>query len=101
MGALFSVGIWTVKPGREEEFVAAWSEFADWTRREISPTAVGTLLRDRETPNRFVSFGPWESLEQMEEWRSHPGFQERVGSVRELLEAFEPGTFERAAGGGD
>jgi heme-degrading monooxygenase HmoA len=99
MGQVYSVGLWTVKPGREDEFVAAWSEFAEWTRREISPTAVGTLLRDRETANRFVSFGPWESEEQMEAWRAHPGFGEQVAGIRELLENFSPGTFEQVAGG--
>lgn len=26
----FSVGIWLVKPGREEDFIAAWGNFAKW-----------------------------------------------------------------------
>jgi heme-degrading monooxygenase HmoA len=97
----YTSGTWTVKPGREEEFIAAWQELADWTWREIPGTGWAKLLRDRESPNRFVSFGPWESLEAIESWRGHDGFGERVGPLRELLEAFEPRTLEQVAGVGD
>ena len=60
MARVFTHGTWIVKPGREEEFVEAWCEFADWTRMQI-PGARGTLLRDREERNRFHGFGPWPS----------------------------------------
>ena len=49
---------WTVIPGRESEFVRAWGELGDWTVKAF-PGAHGTLLRDTERPNVFVSFGPW------------------------------------------
>jgi hypothetical protein len=42
----------------------------------------------------FVSFGPWESLEAIETWRSLDGWKERVERVRELLVSFEPSTLE-------
>jgi hypothetical protein len=40
---------------------------------------VATLLRDREQPHRFISFGPWDSLEQIAQWRSSVTFKEGVG----------------------
>jgi hypothetical protein len=49
--------------------VALWRELAHWTLTRF-PNAQGTLLRDRERPNHFVSFGPWENLEVIQEWRS-------------------------------
>ena len=98
MGQLYTHGIWLAKPGREEEFMAAWAEFAEWTEREVSPTAAGKLLRDTGTPNRFVSFGPWDSLAQIEDWRARDGWKERVARLRELLDGFEPSTLELVAG---
>ena len=98
MGQLYTHGIWTAKPGREEEFVGAWSEFAEWTEREVSANATGQLLRDTSAPNRFISFGPWESLEQIENWRAREGWKKRVATLRELLDGFEPTTLEQVAG---
>jgi quinol monooxygenase YgiN len=95
MGDLYTHGVWIAKPGREDEFVAAWSELAEWTERDVAPAAIGTLLRDLTTPNRFISFGPWESMEQIEDWRGRHGWKTRVARLRELLDAFEPSTLEQ------
>lgn len=92
--SMYTVGVWIIKPGREDEFAARWREMADWTQREIAPGAQGTLLRDRDRPNRFVSFGPWPSLEAIEAWRADPGFADRVGRMRDLLEDFSPMTLD-------
>lgn len=92
--AVYTVGIWTTKPGQEEAFARRWREMAAWTAREVNPGAVGTLLRDRGQANRFISFGPWPSLADIEAWRAHPGFGERVGGMRDLLEGFEAMTLD-------
>jgi heme-degrading monooxygenase HmoA len=97
MPQLFTHGRWVVKPGREEDFVAAWRDFAEWTLANVEGSLRGWLLRDREQRNRFFSFGPWESLEAIEAWRASAGFQERVGGFQELLESFEPYTLDLAA----
>lgn len=100
MSDLFTSGTWLVIQGREEEFVAAWAELAEWTHDEIAGADWATLVQDTERPNRFLSFGPWDSVEAISAWRASPGFQERVGRIRELLETFEPGVFRRRAGVG-
>jgi heme-degrading monooxygenase HmoA len=87
------MGVWRVKPGRDEDFVNAWDELARWTV-ESGFDSTGTLLRDRSQPGRFVSFGPWPSVEAVEEWRASPGFAERLGALRNTLEGFEPGTYD-------
>ena len=96
---VYTAGIWTVKARREEEFVALWRELAGWTLGSF-PVAHGTLLRSRDEPGRFLSFGPWESVEQIEAWRGAPEWQELVGRMRELLDGFEPGTYDVAATAG-
>jgi hypothetical protein len=44
MGQPYTHGVWKVKPSREEEFVAAWTELAEWTAREVpgSRWAIGS-----------------------------------------------------------
>lgn len=86
-----------MKRGREDDFVRAWQELADRTKSDF-PAEVATLLRDRDQPNVFISFGPWESLEQIEQWRDSETFKQGVGKVRELLDDFAPHTMDLAAG---
>lgn len=92
---VFALGIWTVKEGHEENFVRAWRDFARRTQEDF-PDATATLLRDRDQPNRFVSFGPWDSLDQIERWRSSQTFQNGVGTIRDLLESFAASTLDVA-----
>lgn len=93
---LFSQGSWIVKLGREREFVEAWTEFAEWSKAELGMTR-GTLLRDLDQPTRFISFGGWKNVEEIQRWRALPGFQERVGRIRSLLDSFEAHTMQLAA----
>jgi heme-degrading monooxygenase HmoA len=90
---VYTLAVWTVRPGREDEFVTLWRELGDWTLNTFTE-ATGTLLRDRDAPNRFVSFGPWDSLDTIERWRSSPEWQDVAGRIRNLLESFEPGTYD-------
>jgi heme-degrading monooxygenase HmoA len=64
---------------------------------EVPGSTWGKLLRDSSTPNRFVSFGPWESGDAIAAWRALPGWEERVERLRELLDGFEPSTLELVA----
>jgi heme-degrading monooxygenase HmoA len=96
--SVYTMGIWLVKPGREDDFVAAWQEMADWTMREVDGAqAGGTLLRDRDHRSRFVSFGPWPDDQTVAAWRGSPGFQERVSRIRNFLEEFNPATLDPVA----
>jgi hypothetical protein len=38
MSVPYMHGIWQVKPGRADDFVAAWTEFADWTVQHADGT---------------------------------------------------------------
>ena len=97
MSTPFTQGVWVVKPGRADDFVAAWIEFAEWTSANVSGPGRGQLLRDTANADRFVSIGPWESMEAIERWRSEPGWRERVTKIREMLVSFEAATLELVA----
>ena len=55
MGTPFTHTTWQVKPGREEEFVERWREWAQWSHRQ-GLGARARLLRDVERPGTFVSW---------------------------------------------
>ena len=97
MAELFTTGSWRVMNGKDQEFVDAWRELAEWTSSNVDGAAWAKLLQDRDDPRHFVSFGPWRSMEAIEAWRGSEGFQQRVGRLRELLESFEPITAEVVA----
>jgi heme-degrading monooxygenase HmoA len=93
MPPIWTHGVWTVKAGREDEFVAAWQEMAQAGLDEFAAVAPPQLLRDRERPRLFVSFGPWDSVETIDRFRAAMG--PRFEAIeRELLESFEATTLD-------
>ena len=89
---LYTHGVWVVRTGCEEEFVARWRDLARWTAANVPGAGTARLLQDLDHPGRFISVGPWESREAVASWRSLLGFQERLGRLRELLETFTSST---------
>jgi len=87
---------WVVKEGREDEFVERWREWADWTRRQ-GLASQAMLLRDVDDPRRFISFGPWESIQAVSNWRAQSCYHERVVKLGEVVDHFEPRTLEVVA----
>ena len=82
-----------MKAGEEDAFVAAWRGFASWGH---TWPGCGTLrlVRDVSEPNRYMSFGPWESFDHQQAWKDHPEFRERIGRVRAHVEEFTPSVLE-------
>jgi quinol monooxygenase YgiN len=99
MGTPYTQGIWHVRPGRADEFVAGWIEFADWTSASVEGSGSRTLFRDLAAEHRFVSMGPWRDLGAIERWRSMPGWSDHMTKLRELVVRFEPATLEVVAEG--
>ena len=96
MDQTYTHTVWRVKPGYEEEFVRRWTAFAEFASGQ-GLAAPAKLLRDHDEPTRFVSFGPWRSLEAAASWRSSSGFDERLRALREVVETFEPSTLDQVA----
>ena len=91
--AVYTLGVWTVRPGAEDDFVAAWRAMATHTATDF-PSATAMLLRDRDQPNLFISYGPWQSLAEIESWRGSATFRDGVTRIRASLETFEPHTMD-------
>jgi heme-degrading monooxygenase HmoA len=94
----YTLAMWRVKEGKEEEFVEAWkNDLGDYFLRLPNPPGTGTLIRSVEDPQLFYSFGPWRSLEDIQKMRSDPRTKEVIGKLATLCEEAKPGTFRVVA----
>jgi heme-degrading monooxygenase HmoA len=89
----YTSGIWTVKPGHEDEFVSVWTDFVTWAKQQPGSGAF-RLVRDVDNPNRYFSFAPWETFEAQRLWKETEEFAARMKRVREHVDGFEPSTYE-------
>ena len=93
---MYTSGVFVVKEGHETEFARRWQESADATSMS-TPGLKFMLLRDAEDPRRFVSLGEgWRNVEQIEEARSRPEYQDTLASMWRLLDSGEISTLELA-----
>ncbi len=93
-GPAYTLAMWRVKEGREEEFVDAWKgELAEFFLSLANPPETGTLIRSVEDPQLFYSFGPWRTLDDVREMRSHPRTAVVMGKMRDLCEEVKAGDF--------
>jgi hypothetical protein len=97
---VWTLGRWRVRPGREEEFVAAWRAVgAAFQALPQPPSGAGTLLRSVEDPALHYSFGPWPSLEAVAAMRATPAAVEAIDALRALCDEATPGAFTVVARG--
>ena len=91
-----TLGTWTAKKGREDEFTKRWEEGADSLALDY-PNLRFRLLRDRTNPRRFVSLAEgWRNAEQVEEVQSLPSYQDSMTTLWRVLESGEMSTLELA-----
>jgi quinol monooxygenase YgiN len=94
IGQLFTSGEWLVKPGKESESFEAWNSFAKWTSESQVGAGIGHLLQDSENTRSFLSFGPWENGEAIDQWCQETDFQVFLEKARELCDDIKPRTLE-------
>jgi len=91
---------WHVTPGREAEFVEAWSKFAQRSRRDVDPTVHATLLRDDSDASHFMSVGSWHDLDMLDHWRQSMGFETDMARLEGMCETMKFMTLKVAAHAG-
>jgi heme-degrading monooxygenase HmoA len=96
MMGTYTSGVWIVKPGEQDEFVAAWKELVA-TGAAMPGSGDFRLLRDAHQGDRFMSFAVWESFEAQEAWRQSPEFAERLKVARSHCADFHTYTYELVA----
>jgi hypothetical protein len=92
IGQLYRSGIWTVKPGKVEEFIKAWQMSVEWLV-ENHPDGWGgeaLLLQDIGSSFKFISFA-WSTMPEVtEELLSRTDFQSFMVNLQELCEEIQP-----------
>jgi quinol monooxygenase YgiN len=91
--ALYTYGDWDVKAGSEQAFTQAWLDLDAWTKDEYGPRT-GTLLRDRENPNHFMSWVAWENFEQIASRRASPAFRGMVDRIMVHVVSHRPSALD-------
>lgn len=94
---VYTLGVWRVKHGREDEFVAAWQALGRYFNGLPHPPGKGTLLQSLDEPQQFYSFGPWLSIDDIQEMRNHPETPTEISRLMDLCEDGRPGAFRVAA----
>jgi len=82
--------MWTVNPGREDDFVAILTGLEGSMEGTLAPP---TLLRDREHPNLFITMTQWESAEAIDRFRAGT-MREAIEQNSDVLESFQPRTLD-------
>ncbi|HUG63857.1 MAG TPA: hypothetical protein VMK83_01430 [Gaiellaceae bacterium] len=90
MTRVWTHGVWTIRAGREDDFVAAWTELVPLGRGLGSGDPL--LLRDRDRASTFRSFGSWPDLETVERFREELG--SRPGMFESIVDGLETFTLD-------
>jgi heme-degrading monooxygenase HmoA len=96
MTETYTSGLWIVKAGEDDAFVAAWREFVTWAA-EQDGHGTFRLLQDMDNPAHYLSIAPWDTFEAQENWRALEEFSERIGRVRDHCSEFVPSIYQLAA----
>lgn len=88
VGQTFTSGDWLVKEGNEEPFLDRWAELADWCVANYPGSRGLYLIKDRQKPGHYVSFGAWTDFNTVSASRSRPKFLELFRACQSLCERF-------------
>lgn len=93
--AYYTHALWHVKEGKINEFIAAWQQFGKaLSQVPNSPPVQGTLVQSLSDPLVFYSFGPRESLEDINAMRSDEGVKKALAVILELCQEAKPGNYK-------
>ena len=93
-GQPYTLALYRVKPGYEDEFIKRWRSLAETFSSLPSPPIWGTLIRSTSEPGVFYSFGPWRDASDDASMRANPTAQQAFAQIGALCIEMTPGNFE-------
>jgi heme-degrading monooxygenase HmoA len=95
---IYTLGAWHVQDGKQQEFIQAWKELGEtFSSLEKPPTGKGVLIQSTSDSALFYSFGPWDSLEDIEEMRNNERARAGIQKLVDLCTTATPGSFQVVA----
>lgn len=92
---VYTHAAWRVRPGRQQDFIAAWEELGRiFSELPNPPAGPGTLIQSVEDPLQFYSFGAWRSAEDVAAMRGDPRAQRGIETARSLCTEATPGMYQ-------
>ena len=88
VGTPITSGNWVVSEGKQEEFIAAWTELLRWSQKEFPDFGYAFLIQQATDPKHFISVGEWNNRDTIMEWRGHPEFPQKIGAAASLCDEF-------------
>lgn len=95
MSESFASGTWHVLPGKDAEFVHAWTEFLRWTAGAYPELVVASLLKNEEAPGHYVSVAEWGDAATRARWKADPEFAVKIAACRALCERMVGANYQR------
>lgn len=91
----YTHALWHVKEGQVNNFIAAWENFGTaLSQVKDSPPVQGTLIQSLSDPLIFYSFGPWESLEDINAMRNDEHVKKALVAILEHCQEAKPGNYK-------
>jgi hypothetical protein len=98
---LYTHGAWHVQENRQEDFIKAWQELGDiFNSLSNPPAGKGILIQSVSDSSLFYSFGPWSSMDHIEEMRNNQQAQEGIQKLLDLCVEATPGSYRVVAESG-
>lgn len=94
MSTHYVTGTWTVKPGREEEFVTAFETLALWAELNHPESGTARLLQSLERPSMYVGMWEFPGAEAIARWRELRDVGEHLDALAALADHIEEDVFE-------
>lgn len=94
---IYTLGVWHVKDGMQQEFITAWKELGEAFGSLPEPPGKGVLIQSTTESKLFYSFGPWNSMEAVEEMRNNPQAQKGIRKLIDFCSKATPGSYRVVA----
>lgn len=94
---IYTLGVWHVKDGLQQEFITAWKELGEVFASLPDSPGKGILIQSTTESTLFYSFGPWNSLDAVEAMRNNPQAQQGVRKLMDLCSEATPGSYRVVA----
>jgi hypothetical protein len=94
---VYTLGVWRVTPGNQEKFILEWKGLGAYFGGLQNPPGPGTLVQSVQDDTLFYSFGPWQSLDDIQAMRADPNTPGQIARLAALCDEATPGAYKVVA----